>query len=125
GHVAHAVLLDEIRAGAYDAMVLTSLELPGGLMEGIPVALMEAMALGLPVVTTDTGSIGELVDDTCGRLVDQRNVTAIAAAVAELAQDADLRASLARAAHAKVAADFNVESVARRLAQLIGSDRAR
>ena len=124
GHVAHATLLDEIRAGAYDAMVLTSLELPGGLMEGIPVALMEAMALGLPVVTTDTGSIGELVDDTCGRLVDQRNVTAIAAAVAELAEDADLRASLARAAHAKVAADFNVASVARRLAQLIGSDRA-
>ena len=56
-------LLDEIRAGRYDAMALTSLELPGGLMEGIPVALMEAMALGLPVVTTATGSITELVDD--------------------------------------------------------------
>jgi glycosyltransferase involved in cell wall biosynthesis len=125
GHVAHATLLDEIRAGRYDAMVLTSLELPGGLMEGIPVALMEAMALGLPVVTTDTGSIGELVDDTCGRVVEQRDVTAIAAAIAELAQDPDLRATLARAAHAKVAADFNVTSVAKRLAQLIGSDRAR
>ena len=105
-------------------MVLTSLELPGGLMEGIPVALMEAMALGLPVVTTDTGSIGELVDDGCGRIVQQRDVTAIAAAVAELAQDPALRAALARAAHAKVAADFNVTSVARRLAQLIGSERA-
>lgn len=124
GHVAHAVLLDEIRAGRYDAMVLTSLELPGGLMEGIPVALMEAMALGLPVVTTDTGSIGELVDDTCGRIVEQRDVTAIAAAIAELAQDPALRASLARAAHAKVDAEFNVTSVARRLAQLIGSELA-
>lgn len=124
GHVPHAALLDEIRAGNYDAMVLTSLELPGGLMEGIPVALMEAMALGLPVVTTDTGSIGELVDDACGRVVEQRDVTAIAAAVAELAQDPALRAALARAAHAKVAADFNVTSVARRLAQLIGSERA-
>ncbi len=124
GHVAHAALLDEIRARHYDAMVLTSLELPGGLMEGIPVALMEAMALGLPVVTTDTGSIGELVDDGCGRVIEQRDVTAIAAAVAELAQDPELRASLARAAHAKVDAEFNVVSVARRVAQLIGSERA-
>jgi colanic acid/amylovoran biosynthesis glycosyltransferase len=120
GHVAHAALLGEMRAGAYDAMVLTSLELPGGLMEGIPVALMEAMALGLPVITTDTGSITELVDDTCGRVVDQRNVTAIASAVAELAAEPELRDGLARAAYDKVKADFNVVHVARELAGLIG-----
>lgn len=121
GHVAHAALLDEMRAGAYDAMVLTSLELPGGLMEGIPVALMEAMALGLPVITTDTGSITELVDDTCGRVVDQRNVTAIASAIAELADDPELRAALAGAAYEKVRADFNVVRVARELAAAIGA----
>ena len=121
GHVPHATLLAEMRAGAYDAMVLTSLEMPGGLMEGIPVALMEAMALGLPVVTTDTGSIAELVDDDCGRLVDQRNVTAIAAAVAELATDPALRDQLARAAYAKVRAGFDVVEVARTLAGLIGA----
>ncbi len=121
GHVAHAALLDEMRAGAYDAMVLTSLELPGGLMEGIPVALMEAMALGLPVVTTDTGSITELVDDACGRVVDQRNVTAIAAAIDELAADPELRDRLARAAYEKVKAEFNVVGVARELAGAIGA----
>jgi glycosyltransferase involved in cell wall biosynthesis len=121
GHVAHAALLDEMRAGAYDAMVLTSLELPGGLMEGIPVALMEAMALGLPVITTDTGSITELVDDECGRVVDQRNVTAIAAAIDELAAEPELRDRLARAAYEKVKAEFNVEHVARELAGAIGA----
>ncbi len=121
GHVAHAALLEEIRAGAYDAMALTSLELPGGLMEGIPVALMEAMALGLPVIATDTGSIGELVDDECGRLVDQRNVTAIASAVAELAAEPELRDRLARAAYDKVRAEFDVAHVARELAGLIGA----
>jgi glycosyltransferase involved in cell wall biosynthesis len=124
GHVAHAALLDEMRAGAYDAMVLTSLELPGGLMEGIPVALMEAMALGLPVITTDTGSITELVDDACGRVVDQRNVTAIAAAVAELADDPDLRAELARAAYEKVEGEFNVVRVAAELAAALGAPGA-
>ena len=93
GHVAHDELLATIRAGDYDAMVLTSLELPGGLMEGIPVALMEAMALGLPVITTDTGSIGELVDESCGRIVPQRDVDRIAAAIAELATSPALRGS--------------------------------
>ncbi len=119
GHVGHDELLDEIRAGRYDAMALTSLELPGGLMEGIPVALMEAMALGLPVITTATGSITELVDDRCGRVVPQGDIDAIAAALAELARDPQLRAELARAAYEKVCAEFDVVAIARELAQLI------
>ncbi len=121
GHVPHAALLAELRAGAYDAMVLTSLEQPGGLMEGIPVALMEAMAVGLPVIATASGSIGELVDDGCGRLVEPRNVTAIAGAIAELAAEPALRAELARAAYAKVRAEFDVAREARALAGLIGA----
>jgi colanic acid/amylovoran biosynthesis glycosyltransferase len=119
GHVPHGALLAEIGAGDYDAMVLTSLELPGGLMEGVPVALMEAMALGLPVITTDTGSIGELVDESCGRIVPQRDVARIAAAIAELATSAALRAQLAQAAYEKVRRDFNVLGVAERLAELM------
>jgi colanic acid/amylovoran biosynthesis glycosyltransferase len=121
GHVGHDALLDEIRAGRYDAMALTSLELPGGLMEGIPVALMEAMALGLPVITTATGSITELVDERCGRVVLQGDVAAIAAALAELAGDPQLRAKLAEAAYQKVCAEFNVVTIARALAQLISA----
>jgi glycosyltransferase involved in cell wall biosynthesis len=119
GHVGHDALLDEIRAGRYDAMALTSLELPGGLMEGIPVALMEAMALGLPVITTATGSITELVDERCGRVVAQGDVEAIAAALTELASDQGLRARLARAAYEKVCAEFDVVAIARELARLI------
>ena len=119
GHVGHDELLDEIRAGRYDAMALTSLELAGGLMEGIPVALMEAMALGLPVLTTATGSITELVDERCGRVVAQGDIVAIAAALTELANDPALRARLARAAYEKVCAEFDVVAIARELARLI------
>jgi glycosyltransferase involved in cell wall biosynthesis len=119
GHVGHDELLDEIRAGRYDAMALTSLELPGGLMEGIPVALMEAMALGLPVLTTATGSITELVDERCGRVVAQGDVEAIAAVLTELASDPGLRARLARAAYEKVCAEFDVVAIACELARLI------
>jgi glycosyltransferase involved in cell wall biosynthesis len=120
GYVGHDTLLEEIRAGSYDVMALTSLELPGGVMEGIPVALMEAMALGLPVVTTSTGSITELVDDGCGRVVPQGDVMAIAGALRELADPA-LRARLADAAHARVRAEFDVVTVAGELARLIGA----
>jgi glycosyltransferase involved in cell wall biosynthesis len=90
-------------------------------MEGIPVALMEAMALGLPVLTTATGSITELVDERCGRVVPQGDVQAIAAALTELAGDPGLRARLARAAYDKVCAEFNVATIARELARLIGA----
>jgi glycosyltransferase involved in cell wall biosynthesis len=120
GYVGHDTLLEEIGAGSYDVMALTSLELPGGVMEGIPVALMEAMALGLPVVTTSTGSITELVDDGCGRVVPQGDVMAIAGALRELADPA-LRARLADAAHARVRAEFDVVTVAGELARLIGA----
>jgi colanic acid/amylovoran biosynthesis glycosyltransferase len=121
GHVPHDVLLAEIAAAEYDAMVLTSIELPGGLMEGIPVALMEAMARGLPVIATDSGSIPELVDKTCGRVVPQQNVARIADAIAELASDPALRANLARAAHTKIRREFNVAEAGRTLASLIGA----
>ena len=121
GHVAHEQLLGELDAGAYDAVILTSIELGGGLMEGIPVALMEAMARRVPVIATDSGSIGELVDDECGRLVDPRNVTAIAAAVAELADDPALRDRLAEAAYEKIRKSFEVGRVMRELAGLIGA----
>jgi glycosyltransferase involved in cell wall biosynthesis len=121
GYVGHDALLGEIRAGRYDAMALTSLELPGGVMEGIPVALMEAMALGLPVLTTATGSITELVDDGCGRVVPQGDAAAIAAALRKLAGDAGLRARIVAAAHARVRAGFDVATVAAELARRIGA----
>ena len=48
--------------GDYDVFVLASTEEPGS-HEGIPIAIMEAMAAGLPVVSTYTGSIDILLKD--------------------------------------------------------------
>ncbi len=119
GHVGHGVLLGEIENGAYDAMVLASIERPGGLMEGIPVALMESMARGLPVIVTDGGSVPELVDDACGRVVRQGDARALAAAIEAFASDPALRANVARAAYDRVRASFDVATVARAIAELI------
>lgn len=63
--------------------------------EGLPVSLMEALALGLPVVATAVGGIAETVDDTCGVLVPPGDATALAEALLGLASDRRALATLA------------------------------
>lgn len=83
--------------------------------EGLPVALMEALALGLAVVATDVGGIGEaLVDGDTALLVPPRNPAALADAIERVATDADLRATLAKAA-ARRARDFDVRRAVARI----------
>jgi glycosyltransferase involved in cell wall biosynthesis len=66
--------------------------------EGLPIAVMEAMALGLPIVATDVGGMAELVVDRVhGRLVPPRRPDLLAAAIVELLTDDDERASAAAA----------------------------
>ena len=62
GRVPHDALLARLREGRLRRVALASIERDGGLMEGVPVALIEAMAAGVAVVATDSGSISELVD---------------------------------------------------------------
>jgi glycosyltransferase involved in cell wall biosynthesis len=76
--------------GEFDAFVLPTK--PG---EGIPRVLLEAMANGLPVVTTEVAGIGSLIThERNGLLVDGRSAAAIAAAVTRLIEDASLRRRL-------------------------------
>ena len=66
--------------------------LPSYANEGVPQALMQAMACGLPVVTTPVGSIGEIVQDgETGRLVPPGDAGALGAAIEALLADAPLR----------------------------------
>lgn len=67
--------------------------------EGLPVALMEALALGLPVAVTAVGGVpGAVTDGVEGRLVPPRDPEALAEAIAELADDDALRARMGAAA---------------------------
>ena len=49
-----------------DVVVLPSIDLGNGYHEGIPFALMEAMAYAIPVVATETGGIPELIGGGAG-----------------------------------------------------------
>lgn len=62
--------------------------------EGLPVALMEATALGLPVVATAVGGIAETITPAAGRLVPAADPHALARAIVEVALDDVLRARL-------------------------------
>ena len=78
--------------------------------DGIPTALLEGMATGLPVVATDAGSITEVVDDgRDGVLVSQRDPVALANAIEALLRDADRRGRLGREAADRVRRCYNAE----------------
>ncbi len=72
-----------------DIFCLPSIEIPGRGVEGIPVVLMEAMSFGLPVITTSTGGIPELVNNY---LIPPEDSSAIAELIRKLANDPTLRA---------------------------------
>jgi glycosyltransferase involved in cell wall biosynthesis len=65
--------------------------------EPFGVAFVEALAAGLPVVTTDIGGAAEIVDGTCGRLVAPRDSRALASVLTGLIADSALRARLGSA----------------------------
>jgi glycosyltransferase involved in cell wall biosynthesis len=89
---------------------------PTGNRDGIPVALMEAMACGAPVVSTRVSGIPELIEDGLeGILVPDRDPPALAAALARLLDDPALAAGLASAARAKVEREFDAAREARKL----------
>ncbi|MBV8750598.1 MAG: glycosyltransferase, partial [Candidatus Eremiobacteraeota bacterium] len=105
----------------YDVAVLASIERAGGLMEGVPVALIEAMAAGIPVVATDSGSIGELVDGESGLLVPHSDPAALAAALRRLATDRALRERVATAGRARVENEFDIASTSKQLQALFAA----
>ena len=108
-----------------DVFVLPSVVLPGGRAEGIPVALMEAMAMQRPVVSTRTSGIPELVEDGCtGTLVDPGDPDALAEALFAVHTDPERAARLAREGRRVVCERFDLHRNARRLRRVFAESRA-
>ena len=102
---------EDVRATLAEAraFALPSVRLPSGRMEGIPVALMEAMASGLPVVATRLSGIPELVEDgVTGLLVEPHHPEQLAAALERLLADDALAAELSLNARRLVERSFSL-----------------
>jgi L-malate glycosyltransferase len=94
--------------------------------EGLGVALLEAMACGLPAVASRAGGMAELIEDRrSGLLVKPADSGALAQAIDELAGSPVTRSSLGGAARARIAADFSLETMARRTLALYQSSLER
>ena len=118
-NVPHDRLIGELARGIYDAAILASIEEPGGLMEGVPVASIEAMAQGLPCIASDSGSIGELVDDECGIVVPHSDPMRLSLAIAALAASPERRRILGERARSRIAESFERTACAAELIRMI------
>ncbi len=111
GQVSHDEILAAYLRQEIAMVVVPSVDLGNNLHEGIPVCLMEAMAYGIPVVSTTTGGIPELLFGGAGMLVPPGNATALADAIEQLVHDPALRQSLVEKGKARVRESFCVKSV--------------
>jgi glycosyltransferase involved in cell wall biosynthesis len=82
--------------------------------EGLPLTVLEAMALGRPVVATAAGGVGSLVkDEETGLLVAPGDAAGLAAAIERLLVDRSLAAGLAKAGADLVAQSYGLEPMVR------------
>lgn len=109
-----------------DAMVLPSIVGMDNQQEGIPVALMEGLATGLPVVATRLSGIPELIEhEHTGLLVPEKDAQALAGAIQRLVDNRALASALGRAGRQHVLAGYDRRQNTQRLLHLLLEGRCR
>jgi colanic acid/amylovoran biosynthesis glycosyltransferase len=100
-------------------LLAPSVTAANGDQEGIPVALMEAMATGLPVVSTWHSGIPELVSDgESGFLVEERDVGSLEERLIYLLDHPDIRARMGQRGRMFVEAQFEIDKLNDRLVEI-------
>jgi glycosyltransferase involved in cell wall biosynthesis len=89
--------------GASDVFLLTSRN------EGTPVAIIESLAAGVPVVSTDVGGVRDVVDDAAGRLAAPGDARALAHHVVTLLADPGIRERMGHAGRESVVARYGLD----------------
>lgn len=118
---------DQVRALLQEAsiFVLPCVPAADGDQDGIPVALMEAMALGVPVISTTISGIPELIKHgVSGWLTPPRDAAALADALIQLLANPERANAMAKAARATIEREFDVNRNAARLLARIREGRA-
>jgi len=116
-HEQVAALLD-----ASHLLLAPSVVAGDGDQEGIPVALMEAMAMGLPVLTTRHSGIPELVEDGVhGRMVPERDVDALAEALLDLVECEAEWPTIGAAARVRVEQQHDADELNDALVEVLAS----
>lgn len=117
--IPHQQLLNLYAEQKVDCVILPSIVTKDGEFEGIPVSLLEAMAYGIPVISTSTGSIPELLDDECGRIVKEKDPAALAHAMLNTMHDLEERRDDPQKRMKKIKGDFNIVHTSQHLFHLL------
>ena len=108
------------RLAAANVFVLPSVIDPDGGMDNLPTVIMEAMATGLPVVSTNVGGIPEMViENETGFLVQPGDAAAMADATGKIINDRSLAQKLGHAGYERARRLFSIEKNVRELCALI------
>jgi colanic acid/amylovoran biosynthesis glycosyltransferase len=111
------------RLAAANAFVLPSVPEAEGGMDNLPTVIMEAMATGLPVVSTTVGGIPEMViDNETGFLVEPHDIVALAGAIEKVTNNRSLGQRLGGAGYARSQKLFSIETNVRELCALLGAN---
>lgn len=103
-------------------MLLHSIISKSGDMEGIPVSLMEAMVMGIPVISTRHSGIVELVEDgRSGFLVAEKDIDDMADKISHMITRPEKWAEIGAAGRKFVEAKFNIKTLNRRFSELCQS----
>jgi len=112
------------RLAAANVFVLPSVMDPDGGMDNLPTVIMEAMATGLPVVSTNIGGIPEMIiDNETGFLVEPGDTAAMADAIETVINDSSSAARLGQSGYERAGALFSIEKNVRELRALLGAGR--
>jgi glycosyltransferase involved in cell wall biosynthesis len=88
-------------------------------VEGLPLSVLEAMAAGLAVVSTDIPGTRELVSADTGVLVAPRDAAALARALVDLAANADMRRAMGAAGRRRVESSFTLDQCVARFEAIL------
>lgn len=120
--LSHAVEFLGMRTDVYSVMNVYDVFALSSLHEGVPMVLLEAMALGVPIVASHVGGIPEILEDSKDAvLVPAKDSEALARAIGVLAASSELRTELTRSARGRVETQFSIQSSASRMREMYQS----
>ena len=115
----HDVMFLGMRTDVYNLMRAFDVFALSSLHEGVPMVLLEAMALGVPIVASHVGGIPEILEDSREAvLVPAKDPEALARAIGVVAGSSELRAELVRAARSRVETQFSIQLSAAKMREM-------
>jgi len=124
--LAHELGLDEkkvrflgFRSDIPDLLAASDFFVLPSLTEGLPLSVLEAMSMKLPVIATSVGGIPELVTDgETGILIPPKDPVALAEAMARIIGDPDLRKRMGEAGYRRVVNHFSFDTMTKKYEEL-------